>query len=371
MIKKNKDINVWSYLEEYEDYSFEINETVQKVFKSGRLIFGEELKSFEINFAKWIGNKYGVGVGNGTDAIKLALLASGIQKGEEVITVSNTAVPTVSAIIETGARPVFCDVNKDDFNIDTTLVESLITKKTKAIVCVHLYGHPANITELKKICKIHNLILIEDCAQSHGASYKNKKTGSFGDAAAFSFYPTKILGAYGDAGMVLTNSNKIDEKLRMLRFYGMKNQYFSEIEDGVNTRLDEVQAAILNMKLKRLDKDILRRREIANFYNSELENSSIILPIEKKNYFHSYYLYVVRHNKRDEIIKHLKSLGVNLNISYPFPIHTMPPFKKYRKSKLGNTVKLSEEIFSLPMYPGISDNELIEVTSKIKLVLEK
>ena len=371
MVKKNKDINVWSYLEEYENYSVEINETVQKVFKSGRLIFGEELKSFEINFAKWIGNKYGVGVGNGTDAIKLALLASGIQKGEEVITVSNTAVPTVSAIIETGARPVFCDVNKDDFNIDTTLVESLITKKTKAIVCVHLYGHPANITELKRICKIHNLILIEDCAQSHGAGYKNKKTGSFGDAAAFSFYPTKILGAYGDAGMVLTNSNKIDEKLRMLRFYGMKNQYFSEIEDGVNTRLDEVQAAILNMKLKRLDKDILRRREIANFYNSELEYSSLILPIEKKNYFHSYYLYVVRHNKRDEIIKQLKSLGVNLNISYPFPIHTMPPFKKYRKSKLGNTVKLSEEIFSLPMYPGISDNELIEVTSKIKLVLEK
>jgi|TARA_B100001094_G_C18151769_1_gene784051 aminotransferase EvaB len=371
MVSKNKYINVWSYLEEYDEYREEISEIVKKVFESGRLIFGEELKSFEINFANWIGNKYGVGVGNGTDAIKLSLLASGIGKGDEVITVSNTAVPTVSAIIETGARPVFCDVNKDDFNIDTSLVESLISKKTKAIVCVHLYGHPANITELKKICKIHNLILIEDCAQSHGASYKNKKTGSFGDSAAFSFYPTKILGAYGDAGLVTTSSKKIDEKLRMLRFYGMKNQYFSEIEDGVNTRLDEVQAAILNMKLKRLDKDILRRREIANFYNSELTNTNLILPLEKKNYFHSYYLYVVRHKNRDEIIKKLRSLGINLNISYPFPIHTMPPFKKYRKSKQVNTLKLSEEIFSLPMYPGISDNELTEVTNKIKLVLKK
>tara|TARA_Y100000389_G_scaffold203862_1_gene253806 strand:- start:3397 stop:4506 length:1110 start_codon:yes stop_codon:yes gene_type:complete len=369
MSKDNIEINVWSYLEEYQEYSQQITKIVEKVFSSGRLIFGEELINLELNFSDWIGSKYGTGVGNGTDAIKLSLLALGVKRGDEVITVSNTAVPTVSAIIEIGAKPVFCDVNEDDFNIKTSQIEDLITKKTKALLCVHLYGHPANIMDLRKITKKHNLLLIEDCAQSHGAKYKNKKTGSFGDAAAFSFYPTKILGAFGDAGMVLTNNIKIDQKLKMLRFYGMKDKYYSEIQNGVNSRLDEVQAGILNFKLKNLDDDIKRRREIATFYNSELCETDLILPQEKQNYFHSYYLYVVRHNKRDELIKKLRLKGINLNISYPFPIHTMPPFKKYKKINLETTNKLSKEIFSLPMYPAISDNQVEYVVNKIKEIL--
>jgi len=186
-MKKNKNIGVWSYLEEYQEYDKEILNIVDKVFKSGKLILGEEVKNFENNFSKWINTKYGSGVANGTDAIKISLLALGIGRGDEVITVSNTAVPTVSAIVETGASPVFCDVNEDDYNISVENIENLITKKTKAVLCVHLYGQAAQIEKIRSICKKHRLYLIEDCAQSHGSMYKNKKTGSFGEVSAFSF----------------------------------------------------------------------------------------------------------------------------------------------------------------------------------------
>ncbi len=363
-MKKTNQINVWSYLEEYEEYKDDIFKVISDVLYSGQLILGEKVAEFENNFSNWVGSKYGIGVGNGTDAIKLALLSLDIGHGDEVITVSNTAVPTVSAIIETGATPVFCDVNTDDFNIDIELIGSLITKKTKAIVCVHLYGHAANITKLVKICKENKINLIEDCAQSHGSKYKNKLTGSFGKVSAFSFYPTKTLGGFGDGGMCVTNNKSIDKKIRMLRFYGMKDKYYSEIENGVNTRLDEVHAAILDYKLKRLDNDIKKRRKIASIYNSQLKDTNLILPIEKKDYFHSYYVYVVRHKNRDKIIKILKDNNINLNISYPYPIHTMPPFRKFKKSSMKNTNKLSKEIFSLPMYPALSI-EKVEKTIQI------
>ena len=279
-----KEINVWSYLEEHSNYENDISKIVKKVFNSGRLIFGKELENFEKNFSAWIGVKYGIGVGNGTDAIKIGINSLGIGQGDEIITVSNTAVPTVSAIVDSGAKPVFCDIKSDTYNIDVGKIENLITKKTKAIIAVHLYGHPADVIELKKICKKYNLSLIEDCAQSHGARYMNKKTGSFGDLAAFSFYPTKILGGYGDGGMVVTNKKALYEKNKMIRFYGMKNRYFSEI-NGINSRLDEVHAAILNYKLESLDKDIERRRDIAKYYNDEIKNDFIIKPIEEKNIF--------------------------------------------------------------------------------------
>ncbi len=368
MTKKNKDINVWSYLEEYESYQEELSNIVKKVFQSGRLILGNSVETFENNFSNWVGSKYGTGVGNGTDAIKLALLALGVGKDDEVITVSNTAVPTVSAILETGAKPVFCDVNLDDYNIDTDLVENLISKKTKAVVCVHLYGHAANVKKLQEICKENNLFLVEDCAQSHGAKYKNKLTGSFGDISAFSFYPTKILGGFGDGGMCITNLSRLNKKLKMLRFYGMKDLYFSEIENGINSRLDEVQAAILDFKLKRLDQDILKRRNIAKMYFDGLTSKDLILPIEHENYTHSFYVFVVRHPNRNKIIEKLKLENINVNISYPFPIHTMPPFKKFKKGDLKNTSKLSREIFSLPMYPALPTEKVekvIKVLNKI------
>jgi len=365
-MNKPENINVWSYLEEYKNYESEVSLIVEKVFKSGRLILGENVRSFENNFSNWIGSKYGTGVGNGTDAIKLSLLSLDIGAGDEVITVSNTAVPTVSAIIETGAKPVFCDVEENTYNINTDLIEDLITSRTKAILIVHLYGHPANLKELMKISKKFNLFLVEDCAQAHGSKYNNKKTGSFGDISAFSFYPTKILGGFGDGGMCVTNKKTFDDKLKMLRFYGMKQQYYSVIPKGVNTRLDEVQAAILDFKLKRLNKDIVRRRQIARMYKKELKDTELVLPVELDNYYHSYYLYVVRHKNRDSIIKALEKLNIFLNISYPYPIHTMPPFSKYKKSKLDITNRLSKEIFSLPMYPGISDNKIEIVTKVLK-----
>lgn len=364
----NKKINVWSYLEDHQKQKQDISVLVNKVFASGQLILGNNVKDFENRFSNWVGVKYGVGVGNGTDAIKLALLALNIKKGDEVITVSNTAVPTVSAIVETGARPVFCDV-EDDYNISVEQIESLITSKTRAVLVVHLYGHPAEINKIKAICKRNNLYLIEDCAQSHGSKYKNKLTGSFGDISAFSFYPTKILGGYGDGGMCLTNKASYEKKLKMLRFYGMKDLYFSEIENGVNSRLDEVQAAILNYKLNTLNADIKKRRKIASLYKHELINTGLILPEEKSGYYHSYYLYVVRHKNRNNIIKKLKENDIYCNISYPYPIHTMPPFKKYKKSNMKNTNKISKEIFSLPMFPALSEKNQYKVIKQIKKLI--
>ena len=369
MIKKNEAINVWSYLEEYSEYDKDILQEVSKTFKSGRLIFGNNLIKFENNFSKWVGVNYGTGVGNGTDAIKIALLALGIGRGDEIITVSNTAVPTVSAIAETGASPVFCDVEDDSYNISSDMIEGLITKKTKAIVCVHLYGHPAEILKIKKLCKKNKIYLIEDCAQSHGAKFRDNMTGSFGDLSAFSFYPTKILGGFGDGGMILTNNKQLDKKAKMLRFYGMESQYFSEIPNGVNSRLDEVHAAILDFKLKRLNKDIISRRKIAHVYNKEFSGTDLVLPVEKKGYYHSYYLYVVRHKNRDKIIEKLKKENINLNISYPFPIHTMPPFRKYKRSNMKNTNNFSKEIFSLPMYPSLSMPQVDRVVSSIKKIV--
>lgn len=366
-MKNKKNINVWDYLEEHNDLENDVSKIVRKVFKSGRLILGKSVQDFEKNFSNWNEVKFGVGVGNGTDAIKLALMATGIKSGDEVITTSNTAVPTVSAIVETGASPVFCDVYESTYNINIELIEDLITERTKAIVGVHLYGHPIKLAELQKICKKYNLIFIEDCAQSHGAKYLEKKVGSFGHISAFSFYPTKILGGYGDGGMCLTNKKQYYEKLKKLRFYGMEKTYYSQI-DGVNSRLDEVHAALLDFKLKKLNLYIKKRRAIAKRYNGELKNTNLILPQEKKNYFHSYYLYVVRHENRDKIIEKLAKENIFVNISYPWPIHTMPPFKKYKKTDMKITSKLSKEIFSLPLYPELDpkkQSKVIKVLNKI------
>jgi dTDP-3-amino-2,3,6-trideoxy-4-keto-D-glucose/dTDP-3-amino-3,4,6-trideoxy-alpha-D-glucose/dTDP-2,6-dideoxy-D-kanosamine transaminase len=363
----NKDINVWSYLEQYSDDEEVIIEIVRKVFKSGKLVLGENVSQFENEFSLWINSKYGTGVGNGTDAIKIALMAGGVKKGDEVITVSNTAVPTVSAIVETGAKPVFVDIDLDTYNMSVSELKKAISKKTKAVVAVHLYGHPCEIREIKKICKEKNVFLVEDCAQSHGSRLNNKKCGSFGDISAFSFYPTKILGAFGDGGMCVTSKKIYDEKLKMTRFYGMKENYYS-LANGVNSRLDEVQAAILRYKLSSLDSEILRRREIAELYNDGLKNTSLILPKEKTGAYHSYYLYVVRHPQREKILKELKKLGINLNISYPWPIHTMPPFSKYKKGSLKNTEFVAKEIFSLPMYPGLTNEKIQTVIKSLKKI---
>ena len=357
-MKKKFKINVWTYLDEYNLYQKQIISIVNKVFKSGNLILGKELEKLEKNFSKFIGKKYAIGVNSGTDAILVGLMSLGVKKNDEVITVSNTAVPTVSAIVSSGAKPVFVDINEDDFLMNTSKLEKKITKKTKVIIPVNLYGQSVNMKELKKITNKYKIKILEDCAQSAGARYCGKMSGSFGNVSAFSFYPTKNLGAYGDAGMIVTNSKSIYQKCKMLRKYGMKKLYYSELH-GINSRLDEVQAGILNFKLKKLNSDITKRRKIAKIYDNKIKNPKLILPKQNKNCNHAYYVYVIRCKKRKLLLSYLKKNNIFCNISYPFPIHLMRGYKylNYKKGDLPITEKLSKEILSIPMYPYLNSTK--------------
>jgi len=366
------EIKVWSYLKEYENQKAEILKAVEEVFESGQLILGEKVKAFERNYADYCGVKYGVGVDNGTNAITLALHAIGIEKNDEVITVANTAIPTVSAIVTAGATPVFVDINPSTYLMDVRQLEGVITPKTKCIIPVHLFGQCADMEPLLETAKNHNLFVLEDCAQSQGAEYKGKKAGSLSDVSTTSFYPTKILGAYGDGGMVITDNEKIEQKLRRLRFYGAEKTYYA-IEHGYNSRLDEVQAAILLTKLPYLDQYVARRREIAALYNTLLQDTELILPKEENYGKHAYYLYVVRHPKRDIILEKLKESNIFVNISYPWPIHTMTGYQYlgYKEGDLPETEKAAKEIFSLPMYPTLTDDEVSAVSDVLHNILYK
>jgi len=360
-------IVVWDYLEEYKKNKKNILKIVNKVFKSGQLILSNEVKNFEKNFAKYVKSKYAVGVNSGTDALKIALMSIGVKQNDEIITVSNTAVPTVSAIVSCGARPIYVDINEKDYLINFSLIERKITKKTKAIIPVNLYGQSANYKEINKIAKKYNLKVIEDCAQSSGALHHGKPSGSFGDLSAFSFYPTKNLGGYGDGGMIVTNNKNFYLKCKKLRKYGMNKLYYSNFH-GVNSRLDEIHAAILNYKLGKLDSNIKKRRKIANIYNENLKGTDLILPYENKENYHSFYVYVVRHKKRNEIMNYLEKNNIYCNISYPFPIHSMRAYKDLNKKKitLKNTERISKQIFSLPMYPELSNKNLEKVIKILK-----
>ena len=360
-------INVWSYLEELEIEKNEIMSAIEDVLLSGKLILGPQVENFENEFSNWCGSKFGIGVGNGTDAILLACKALGIGSGDEVITVSNTAVPTVSAIVACGAVPVFVDINPETYLMDTNQIQSKLSKKTKLILAVHLYGQTVDMDPIMDIAKNNALFVIEDCAQAHGAYYGTKCAGTIGDIGAFSFYPTKILGTYGDGGLCLTNDKKISEKLLRLRFYGMESTYYS-LEHGYNSRLDELHAAILRKKLNNLNMYLERRRNIASRYFDGLEGSSYILPNTAPNNLHSYYVFVVQHDYRERIIKELKEQGINVNISYPYPIHTMEGFSDlgYKKGDLPITEHVSSRIFSLPMYPNLSNNDQDFVIKMLK-----
>jgi len=360
-------IDVWSYQDEYRRHRKQILKEVDKVFCSGHLILGNNVKSLEFNFSKYLKLKYGIGVNSGTDALQIALMSAKIGRGDEVITVPNTAVPTVSAIVSCGAKPVFVDINKEDYLINVNKIESLITKKTKAIIPVNLYGQCADYEKILAIAKKNNLIVIEDCAQSTGSFYKNKPSGSFGHISAFSFYPTKNLGAYGDGGFVGTSIQKYAKRALELRKYGMRQLYYSE-EHGINSRLDEVQAAIINLKLKKLKVWINQRRKIANTYNKLLEKTSLVLPKENKKNFHAYYVYVVQHPNRKDIMNKLRKENIHCNISYPFPVHLMRGYSYlgYKKGDFPVAEKLSKKIFSLPMYPQLTEAMVLKVVRCLK-----
>lgn len=363
-------INVWGYLKEYAETKEELLKAVTEVFESGTLILGQKVRDFEQAYSDYIGVKYGVGCDNGTNAITLALKALGIGEGDEVITVSNTAIPTVSAIVTAGATPVFVDIDPETYLMDVTKVEATITPKTKAILPVHLYGQCVDMDPLLDIAKKHQLYVIEDCAQAHGAEYGGRKAGSMGDISTTSFYPTKILGGYGDGGMVNTNDEALAQRLRRLRFYGTEKNYYAT-EHGYNSRLDEIQAAILLTKLPKIEQYIHRRREIAAMYQEALAGTGLILPKEAPYGRHAYYLYVVRHPRRDEIIKKLRENDIHVNISYPWPIHTMKAYQYlgWQTGDLPETEAAAKEIFSLPMYPSLTNEEIKRITSILKASL--
>lgn len=364
-------IKVWDYLKEYENEKHEIHAAIAKVLGSGRLILGESVTNFEEGFAGYCGVKFGVGVNSGTDALFLGLKALGIGTCDEVITVANTAVPTVSAIVSTGATPVFVDINPDTYLMDTSLLEGVITEKTKCILPVHLYGQCVNMDNLQRIAGSHGLKVIEDCAQSHGAIFNGKKAGSMSDLAAFSFYPTKVLGGFGDGGMVVTNDEKLYGRVRRLRFYGMEKTYYSE-ENGYNSRLDELHAEILLCKLSHLDEYIARRKELAHKYDQLLAATSLSLPKTIPGNEHVYHLYVCRHPKRDKIISRLRTKDIFVNVNYQWPIHTMRGYQDlgYKAGDLPHTEKAANEILNLPMYPSLTNDEQDTVISALYEILK-
>lgn len=355
---------------EYKYYKKYIDKGISEVLEGGWYILGPHVEKFEKNFAKYVGTKFCVGVGNGMEAIQIALMALGINKGDEVLTVSNTAVATVLAITAVGAKPVFVDVGKD-YNMDPKDAEKHITKRTKAILVVHIFGQVANIEQLIKLAKKHKLLLIEDACQAHGAKVNGKRSGSFGTIGCFSFYPTKNLGAYGDAGAITTNSAELYKKCLMLRNYGQSSRYVHD-SYGINSRLDEIQAAILDIKLRHLNKMIMLRRAVAKRYIRNLKSvSQIILPIEKKGFFHSYHLFVVRAQRRNDLQVFLAKNSVQSLIHYPIPVHKQRTYSGYNSKQLVNTEAFAEEILSLPINPFVTNREVDKVSSLIKKFYEK
>ena len=351
----------------YTAHKGEIDSAIARVMESGRYILGQEVAAFEEEFAAYIGVRYGIGVGSGTDALHLALRACGVGVGDEVITVSHTAVATAAAIELCGARPVFVDIHPSTFVIDPDQIERVITSRTKAIVPVHLYGHVADMKSIQSIARSHGLVVVEDCAQSHGATYGGRKSGSMGDMAAFSFYPTKNLGAFGDGGMVITHNEKLAERVRLLREYGWRQRFNSEIP-GLNSRLDELQAAVLRVKLKHLEQGNGERRRKAAIYTKWLEGTDIVCPTEKEPAHHVYHLYVIRTKRRDSLQAFLKEQGIGTLVHYPIPIHLQQAYKHlgYARGDLPLTEACSQEILSLPFFPELTESEIETVALNIR-----
>jgi dTDP-4-amino-4,6-dideoxygalactose transaminase len=352
---------------QYLSHKAAIDRAIQETLDSGWYILGNQAKMFEQDFAAYIGCSHAIGVGSGTEALHIALKACGVGPGDEVITVSHTAVATISAIELCGATPVLADIEEDYYTIDPSKIEKLITDKTKVIMPVHIYGQAANLNDILQIARKHGLKVIEDCAQSHGAYYNNKRVGSFGDMSCFSFYPTKNLGAIGDGGAVVTNDSELAQKVKLLREYGWAERYISHVS-GWNSRLDELQAAVLRVKLRTLDEDNTRRRELAAIYAEGLRDGEVITPSTRPGSTHVYHLYVIRSTRRDQLKQFLQEKQVATAIHYPVPVHLQTAYLgKLRGSEnLKVTERLAREILSLPMYPELPKNDALFTLQSIK-----
>jgi len=351
---------------QFKSYKTEIEEAVLKVIRGNYFVLGEEVSLLEEEFADYIGTTSAIGVANGTDAIELALRALDIGLGDEVITVSHTAVATIAAIEATGAKAKLVDVEPEYYTLEPTQLKDAFSKKTKAVIAVHLYGQSVNLEAIQSFCIAKKVFLIEDVSQAHGAKYKGKRLGSFGDISCFSCYPTKNLGAIGDAGLVTTNNTSLGKKVRMLREYGWNNR-ISELP-GRNSRLDEIQAAILRVKLKYLDSDNEKRRQLATYYLSNLNNYPITLPNIRASVEPVFHLFVIQVERRQNLLDHLLNNGIQAGIHYPLPVHSHPAYKG-RLSIARNmsvTEDLTDKIISLPMYPELSFQDADIVINAIK-----
>lgn len=349
----------------YKNNELEIKQAIHTVLESGWYVLGKEVEKFEEDFARWINVPYAISVANGTDALELALRACEVGFGDYVATVSNTAVATVSAIERCGAIPILIDIDPSTMTLCPEHLETFIkqTQKTiKAVIPVHLYGHMVDMDSIMELARKYHFYVIEDCAQAHGALMNGKKAGGFGDLAAFSFYPTKNLGAFGDGGAIVTKNKEWSDKIRLLRQYGWKERNSSQVV-GVNSRLDEMQAAILNVLLKKLDDFILKRQQIANLY-SQVKGLDICHPTVKENFSHAYHLYVIKSKKRAELMSYFTDRGIQTAIHYPTPIHLQPAYQaRYKvvndlRGPLEVTEKNAQEILSLPLHPYLSNQQL-------------
>ena len=344
---------------QYRSCKAEIDKAIQRVLDRGWYILGQEVLAFEAEFAAYIGVDFAIGVGSGTEALHLALRACDVGPGDEVVTVAHTAVATVAAIELCGALPVMADIEAGRLTLNPGNLEHLITPLTKAIVPVHLYGQPADIVPILEIARQHDIKVIEDCAQAHGAMYHGRRVGSYGDMACFSFYPTKNLGALGDGGMVVTNDPALAEKTRLRRQYGWTERYVSDIP-GWNSRLDELQAAILRVKLKYLDEANAARAHLAGEYNRLLADTDLVLQVEYPESKHVYHLYVVRSSRRNELQAFLKAQGIGTGIHYPVPVHLQPAYRGRLlvPYELTETECVAREILSLPIYPELAQSDV-------------
>jgi dTDP-4-amino-4,6-dideoxygalactose transaminase len=345
----------------------EIASAIQGVVDRGDFVLGQDVARFEEEFAAYCGVKYAIGVDNGLSALELSLRALGVGPGHEVILPAHTFTATAAAVTFAGATPVFVDVNPETWTLDVNKIEEAITARTKAILPVHLYGLPADMNVVLGIAEKYNLVVVEDACQAHGAMYKGHRVGGIGNAAGFSFYPTKNLGACGDAGIVTTNDLNVAEEIRALRNCGQRVKNVHE-EHPFNHRLDSIQAAILRVKLKHLDEWIASRRNLAAHYNALLNDALVEKPVELPGYQHVYHLYVIRTQNRDSLQAMLKERGIGTAIHYPMPVHLQPYYLKDGKPQFSCPVaeKLVGEILSLPMYPELTEEQVATVVSEIK-----
>jgi len=352
---------------QYQKIGPELKEKILQIMERGDFVLGEDLKLFEKEFADYCQANYAIGVGSGTEALHLSLLALGIKEGDEVITSANTFAATVAAVYWTGAKPVLVDISPQNYNINLSLLEKAITSKTKAIIPVHLYGQPVDMDKLKEICKVHNLLIIEDACQAHGAKYKNHRVGSLGDIAAFSFYPGKNLGAAGEGGIITTNNKDWADKIIMLRNHGQKQKYLHEIK-GFNSRLDNLQAVILRVKLKHLDEWNELRNKWAALYTKLLNETSLTTPKAEDWVYHVFHIYGALCKKRDALINYLKEKEIGAGIHYPIPIHLLDAFQDlgYKEGDFPITEKFAKEIISLPIFPELNEEKINYVVNAIK-----